>query len=140
MGNQRQYLKSGGFSEYLYQQVGETIIADGVIGKIIKMTEHNNYHDGLPEYSNKSNIYLKFKNKTTNIEQIRIYKNRRAYIDFDWGHTHKVFKKGTVHVHEWFMNDKGEWTRSKNPRYLSDEEISRYGKLFSMKVPNVKLR
>ena len=35
MGGQREYIKSGGFSEYLYHQVGETLSFNGVSGKVM---------------------------------------------------------------------------------------------------------
>lgn len=42
MGNSREYTKSGGFSQYLYHQVGETITAsNGVQGKIV--TEYKDF-------------------------------------------------------------------------------------------------
>ena len=34
MGAQKSYRPSGGFSEYLYHQVGEAIVADGISGKV----------------------------------------------------------------------------------------------------------
>lgn len=39
MGGQREYIKSGGFSEYLYHQVGETLSSNGVSGKVIENRE-----------------------------------------------------------------------------------------------------
>ena len=60
MGAQKSYRPSGGFSEYLYHQVGETIVADGISGKVIKRIELDNTHDGLPLYSNSSRVYFRF--------------------------------------------------------------------------------
>lgn len=34
MGNQRQYLASGGFSEYLYKDESEKVTINGVTGKM----------------------------------------------------------------------------------------------------------
>ena len=59
MGGQRSYLPSGGFKEYLYHQVGDTITANGISGKIISRIDGTPGHDGLPQYSNTSKIYFK---------------------------------------------------------------------------------
>ncbi len=57
MGGQKQYNKSGGFSQYLYHQIGETIVAGGVSAKVVERID--NPHTGLPKYSNTSSLYFK---------------------------------------------------------------------------------
>lgn len=140
MGGQRSYLSSGGFSEYLYHQVGETITANGVSGKVIEPYGDNPSHSGLPQYSNTSSVYFKLDDKTGLIEQARIYDGRKVSYDFDWGHTHKDHKTGTVHVHEWHQDSKGRWIRSSEPRCMNNDEIKKYGELLKKANPNVKLR
>lgn len=140
MGAQKSYRPSGGFSEYLYHQVGEAIVADGMSGKVIKRTEQDNTHDGLPLYSNSSRVYFKLDKERGIIEQARVYDGRRVVLDFDWGHTHKDYKEGTVHVHIWHINDKGKWVRGAEPRLMNNEEIKFYGNLLRKANPNVRFR
>ena len=140
MGGQNSYLPSGGFSEYLYHQVGETITANGVSGKVIQKSGDDRSHNGLPKYSNTSNIYFKIDDKSGIIEQARIYKDRKVTLDFDWGHTHNNFKEGVVHVHEWHEDENGNWVRSKEGRCLNNDEIKKYGELLKKANPTIKLR
>ena len=103
MGNQRNFLESGGFSEYLYETVGEVVTINGLRCKIIKMlSDTNNHYAGLPKFSNTSDIYVGLGPGDVP-RQLRIYKDRRNYKDFDWGHEHinsdgTKFPKGVVHV------------------------------------------
>ena len=49
MGNQRQYIASGGFSQYLYKDESPKVTINGVTGKMIsKVTDPTGTHDGLP--------------------------------------------------------------------------------------------
>jgi hypothetical protein len=140
MGGQRSYLESGGFSEYLYHQVGETITANGISGKVIEPYGNNLSHSGLPQYSNTSNIYFKLDDKTGKIEQARVYDGRKVAYDFDWGHTHKEYNAGIVHVHEWHKNSSGNWVRSSKPRGMNNDEIKKYGPLLKKANSEVRLR
>lgn len=136
MGGQRSYLSTGGFSEYLYHQVGETVTAENISGKIIEKSEDNRSHEGLPLYSNTSKVYFKLDDQSKSIEQARIYDGRKASFDFDWGHTHREFEKGIVHVHEWYTDKHGKMRRRK-PRAMSDNEITIYGKLLKKAYPDI---
>ena len=146
MGLQREYIESGGFSTYLYYQDGETIVSsNGVEGKVVVKIEGTAY-DGLPIFSNTSEVYLK-RGKNGAIIQARIYKDRKPICDFDWDHPHKnkkggeIFEKGVVHVQEFKQKPDGSWYRdSKRARYMSNDEISRYGELIKLADPNAKLR
>lgn len=140
MGGQREYIHSGGFSQYLYYQVGETLSANGEVGKVIDKTGDGRSHDGLPKYSNTSKVYFKLDDVSRMVEQARVYENRRVAFDFDWGHNHGEFHVGVVHVHEWYLNKNGKWTRSGNPRLMNDSEMKKYGELFKKANPNVKFR
>lgn len=140
MGGQRQYLPGGGFSDYQYRQVDETIVAsNGISGKIIaRIDETNEGHSGMPQYSSMSEVYLKISDETHRVEQAGIYKDRRLVYQIDWDHSHGGIEKGVAHVHTF------DWSR-KNPRskkvtMMSDELISRYGELLKKADPNVKFR
>lgn len=142
MGNIREYIQSGGFSQYLYKQVGDIITAsNGIQGKKIIQIDNNNGHYSLPIHSNHSNIYFKQNDSTGEIEQARVYVNRLAAFDFDWGHVHDNFPIGIVHVQSWRKNKHGAWIRdSKSARYMTDEEIHKYGELLKLASPNIKFR
>ncbi len=112
MGKQSSYIPSGGFKEYVYHQVGATITANGLSGKVIDSKNGIPGHDGLPFYSNTSKIYFKMDDHGQ-IEQARIYDGRKAAFDLDWGHTHHSFEKGIVHVHRIYEDENGRlvWDR-----------------------------
>ncbi|MGN0029490.1 MAG: hypothetical protein ACI35Q_07190 [Marinilabiliaceae bacterium] len=141
MGNSREYTKSGGFSQYLYHQVGETITAsNGVQGKIVtEYKEVKKFHSSLPSFSNTSKVYFKLDDLEKNVEQARVYVNRRAALDFDWGHTHGSYRKGIVHVHEWHKTKEGEWQRDSEPRLMASYEIYRYGEIIHLANPEARL-
>lgn len=145
MGSFKRYVATGGFSQYLYYQVGDTITAEnGIQGKVVdKIDSSDNikFHDSLPIYSNTSNVYFKRSDEGNNpIEQARIYTDRKATLDFDWGHTHGEHPKDVVHVHEWHFDKNGHWIRNANPRFMNNEEIANYGDLIKKANPNVRLR
>lgn len=146
MGLQREYIESGGFSTYLYYQDGKTIAtSNGVERKVVSKIEGTAY-DGLPIFSNTSEVYLK-RNKNGEIVQTRIYKDRKPICDFDWDNPHKnkksgeSFEKGVVHVQEFKQKPDGAWYRdSRHARYMSPDEMKRYGELIKKANPNAKLR
>lgn len=93
MGSQKMYIKDGGFSQYLYRQVGEIIKAsNGVEGKVVEKIEGTAY-DGLPTFSNTREVYFKTNGKGE-IIQARIYKDRMPICDFDFDHEHTNAKSG----------------------------------------------
>lgn len=138
MGNTREYIPSGGFTQYLYHQIGDIITApNGIRGKIVtEISDKNNSHPSLPIYSNNSDIYMKLADNDNFVEQIRVYKNRKALLDIDWNHAHDGFKLGQAHIHEWKEIKKGIWVRS-TKRSLTPEEISKYVPLIRMVYPNI---
>lgn len=140
MGGQSAYIPSGGFKEYLYHQVGETITADGIAGKVISKIGGIPGHDGLPHYSNTSKVYFKL-DENGQIEQARIYDGRHSALDIDWGHSHHVFQKGIAHVHEYYQDKDGTWKRDKDhARHLNNDEMKKYGELLKKAYPNIKFR
>lgn len=145
MGLQRLYLESGGFSSYMYYQHGETLTAsNGVQAKVIKKVDGNGIN-GLPIMSKTGEMYLKA-NKSGEIIQARIYKNREPHFDLDWGHPHtnldgEKFPRDVVHVQSFYKGEDGGFVRnSKYARYMTPEEISRYGEILRRINPNIKFR
>ncbi len=145
MGLQRDYNVEGGFLRCLYYQIGDSIsTSNGVVAKVVAKVNGTPF-DGLPTYSKTSEVYLKV-DKNGNVIQARIYNNRKPVCDFDWDHPHQnsngdKFEKGVVHVQEFKQNSKGFWERqSKKARYMSNDEMKRYGELLKKVNPNVKLR
>lgn len=139
MGAAKQYNPSGGFYEYEYHQVGETIHYDGLQGKVIVK---NNLQTGLPPHSGKSDFYANIDAETGKIIQLRLNRSRASHIDFDWGHEHKNldgsnlrFSEGIVHVHTY---EKGK--RNRIARYMNNDEIKRFGALLKSLNPDVKFR
>ena len=150
MGNQREYLPSGGFSQYLYVQHKDfsPIIINGIRGVVVHyLPDKSTDHTGLPTYANTSDVYFRV-GSNGSVIQAKIYRDRRHCIDIDWGHTHtnrkgdgKIFPKGTAHVQTYPVNEKGEAIRySENARLMTEEEISKYGPLILAFNPNVKFR
>lgn len=134
MGNQRQYNPSGGFSDYKYHSVGDVIKADGLTGKVI--AKNDSGPNNLPNYSNTSTYYFRM-GPDGNIDQMRMYENRKMKLDFDWGHVHgdketgKVYPKGVVHVQD---------RETGKVRYMNNAEIKKYAKFLRAADPNVKFR
>lgn len=125
----------------------ETYICDGTIltdssgrsGKVVTEIGDTDYHSSLPSWSKTSEIYFKRDDEGDHaIEQMRVFKNRRVSLDFDWNHSHGEFKKGIVHVHEWYKNKNGKWQRSGKPRYMTLSEIKKYGELLKLANPFIK--
>ena len=58
MGGQNYFNAEGGFSRYLYHQVGEPILINGIHAKVIEVIGTKNHHESLPFFSNTSDIYL----------------------------------------------------------------------------------
>ena len=140
MGGQNSYIPSGGFKEYLYHQIGDTITANGLSGKVIAKIGGKLGHDGLPKYSNTSKIYFKL-DENGIIEQARLYEGRQAFIDIDWGHSHHECKKGVAHVHKYYKDKNGNWRRDeRHVRYLNNAEMKELGPLLKKANPYVKFR
>lgn len=141
MGNSREYIKSGGFSQYLYYQVGQTITAsNGVQGKIVaEYGDENGFHSSLPKFSNSSEVYFKMDDKDAIVEQARVYVDRRVALDFDWNHTHGSYRKGVVHVHEWHKTKDGKWQRDSEPRPMTSYEVYRFGEIIHLANPEARL-
>jgi len=113
-------------------------------GKVVDkyaINPNDKFHSSLPIYSNNSEVYFKKSDKGKHyVEQARVYSNRKAALDFDWGHTHGKHQKGVVHVHVWHQDGKGHWVRGANPRCMNNDEIARYGNLIKKANPNARLR
>lgn len=146
MGGGRHYLKEGGFSEYLYETVGEVKVINGIRAKVVKLkTDECGTHSSLPQFANSSDMYFRLGADGLPC-QAKVYVNRRMCIDFDWGHVHtnpdgSRFEKGTVHVQTYSLNADGSLTRhSDKARLMSDSEIRTYGPVIAAFNPNVKLR
>ncbi len=144
MGNQRLYQESGGFTDYLYKDESAKVTINGVTGKMIsKITDPTGNHDGLPTYSNSSDIYLK-KGKDGLAIQAKVYKDRKVVLDFDWNHEHKnsdgtKFPKGTIHVQVYKVEKNGDIVRiSKSARPMTKKEKEKYGPIIMYFNPNVK--
>ena len=140
MGGARYYREDGGFSQYLYRQVGQTFYYGGLKCKIIEKTTGQNSHDGLPLYSNTSDVYLRIDPDSGKVGQARVYKDRKAALDFDWDREHKNFPKGVVHVHEYEEVDGKLRRKPGEPRLMTDEEIEKYGPILKQADPDVKFR
>jgi hypothetical protein len=140
MGGLKQYIAEGGFSQWLYKKVGETISYKGMSGKIVaKIDDTIPNHAGLPLAANTSDFYIKLSKDDGMPEQIRIYENRKAHLDLDWNHEHKQFKIGTLHVHDYVLDDNGKPDRQ-DARSATNAEIKKYGALIKKLNPKVKLK
>lgn len=139
MGNAKQYLPEGGFTQYLYTTIGARETINGLVCEIVAdKADKNGHHGGLPAFSNTADIYVGLgpENKP---KQLRYYKDRNSYMDFDWGHRHEntdgtVFPRGIVHVQRYPGAHKG------NARYMTDAEIAKFGDIIKHYCPEAILR
>ena len=140
MGGFKKYNPQGGFSEYLYREDGAPISIDGMTVKIITGRDDYTHHTALPAYANTSVAYAKRSDSGDHaVEQLRIYVNRKAAIDFDWNHAHMQCKKGVVHVH--IAPQEGPLhSRPEQVRYMNNSEMARYGKIIKALNPKAKFR
>ena len=145
MGGHRVFNEQGGFNQYLYRTVTQMEINGMQVTTITKIDEAN-HHSGMPFYSQHSDVYLKMESDSDEIIQAIIYKNRRAVLEIDWGHSHHgkkghpSFKEGEVHVHT-LTEENGKVVRSKEPaRWMNDEEMKKYGPIIRYANPNAKMR
>lgn len=73
---------------------------------------------------------------------MRIYVDRKAAFDIEWGHEHGSFHIGDVHVHVWHKNKKGKWVgRGKgmyDARPMTADEKVKYGGLIKSR-PHCKI-
>lgn len=136
MGKFNEYNKAGGFRTYNYVH-RERIIAGDLTGEVLSKYNEKVSHTGLPEYSNTAKIYF-WRARDGRIIQMRIFVDRKAAFDFDWGHTHGRFEKGVVHVHAWTVDDKGRPHRQEPHRTLNSEEIKKYGALLRKADPHIR--
>lgn len=149
MGNQQEYIESGGFSQYLYKDHDGFCAkeANGVRGKVIlDQRDPKGQHYSLPYYANTSDMYFKV-GKDGKVIQGRLYIDRKSVLDFDWGHTHTnasdgmTFTKGTIHVQIYSVDCSGKPIRhSSNARLMTDVEIKKYGPLIKAYNSKVKFR
>lgn len=141
MGGQNYYKAEGGFSQFLYHQVGEIISANGISAKVVEKIDKSDPTQGLPAFANTSELYLGKGRKSGEIVQLRIYKGRKAYMDIDWGHPHKGIPEGKVHVHFYKINAEGKLEKIKgSDRLLNNAEMKKYGPLIKKVAPNAKFR
>ena len=148
MGNQRQYIKTGGFLQYLYEDHPNftPITINGVHGKALRyIADEKIGHTGLPQYANTGDMYFRV-GRDGKVIQGKVYINRKQCIDFDWSHRHvnsdgQSFDKGTVHVQQYEVDSKSVTHRlSDKARYMDKDEIEKYGALIHAYNPNVKFR
>lgn len=152
MGLVKAYRIEGGFSQFLYAH--KDIIREGNLqAKVVFKIGTIKYKESLPTFSNTSDMYFGLKrDKDTGviyIDQLRIYKNRKAYMDFDWGHEHivrkgrkevKRFPAGVVHVQR-FRIIEGLPVRDGNmARLMNNAEIKEYGAFLKKAFPGVRFR
>ncbi len=145
MGGQNYYKAEGGFSQYLYQHVGEAFEMNGLRVKIVEKIGTKDHHEGLPLYSNTSDVYLKIARGSTTgeIEQARIMKDRHAFMDLDWGHQHikgSKFVKGKVHVHFYELKNGTYVKNEKKSRFMNNKEMKLYGSIIHKVAPQAKFR
>ena len=140
MGGFRKYNPEGGFSEYLYHQVEKAVTAGGITAKVVIRIDDDSFHSSLPLYANTSQAYAKRSDEGGHeVEQLRIYKDRKAYLDFDWGHGHGRCVSGVVHVHV-SSGDGHLHSDARGVRYMNNEEMTKYGALIKKLNPHAKLR
>lgn len=153
MGNPKKFMPGGKFSQYLYMPNEDypVIVTGSIKAKVVKnVADPSGRHTSLPLGAGTFDMYFRL-GADGHIAQARVYVNRLACIDFDWGHNHynnpdkggngQWFRKGVVHVQNISFNADGSVSRlSANARYMSDEEIAKYGNIILKFAPDVSFR
>lgn len=110
MGNGSAFL-SGSFDQYY------TVKYIAGIKVITKRNKNKKEADNTPLYSHTPNTMYARRDKNGKVTQISVYKNGIKVKDIEWGHKHKTFQIGDVHVSE-YKNG----IREKEPREPTEEE------------------
>lgn len=148
MGNQRHHLGGGQFDKKLYEAIpGSTIEMHGLKCEIIKkVDDKDGRNSNIPQYSATSDAYLVL-GKDGKVKQLRLFKDHRMSVDYDWGHDHtnigdgKHFSKGTVHVQTYHTNADETISRlTNNARFMNNQEMKIIGEIIHHYNPNVKFR
>lgn len=139
MGGSKDYLETGGFTVYKYEQIGVT--ANGI--KIIEDPSTDNTN--TPMKSNTAyTAYAKYERDTQNVEQVSLYggsDGRSKVKDIDFGHKHdnkqkrnkktiilKTFNENDIHVHQYVNGKRSEIARKPSKKEKRIFMIARYGK------------
>lgn len=127
MGGNKDFLKSGGFSKYEYNEIGYT--ANG-----IKIIQKKHGKPNTPMNSNTANTtYAKINDVSGKLDQITFYKGRQKLKDVDLDHIHvnpgnkRRFEKETIHVHDYLDGDRLRDARSPSKKEKRTIMIARYG-------------
>ena len=148
MGNQREYIKSEGFLQYLYEDHPNfrPVTINGIRGKVLHfIADGIKDHTGLPQYAHTSDMYFRV-GKDGSVIQGKVYVDHKHVMDFDWSHRHvnpdgSAFVRGVVHVQVYEVDSKGVSHRlSDNARYMSNAEITKYGSIIKAFNHDVKFR
>ncbi|MBP5722279.1 MAG: hypothetical protein J6X18_01660 [Bacteroidales bacterium] len=126
-----------------YDSLSPAVTVNGIKGHLIKRKGDSDTHTNLPFYANTSDVYFKISDVTCQIEQARFYSNRRAVMDFDWGHPHgknNEFPEGVVHVQAFNYDSKTKKLRTASTRLMTNEEIAKFGDILKKVNPNIKFR
>ena len=110
MGNGSAFL-SGQFDQYY------TVRYVAGIKIITKRNKTEKESDNTPLYSHTPNTTYARRNKSGKVTQVSVYKDGVKVKDIEWGHKHKTFMKGEVHVSEY-----NNGIREKEPRSPTEEE------------------
>lgn len=114
MGGRGSYIASGGFKNETYKTVGRT--SNGI--KVIKKIDDKISSTNTPLFSNTSKVYA-IAGTDNKIKQVTIYEKRKKKVDIDFGHTHGVFSRNDIHVHDY----SNEGIRNTDARKPTAEEI-----------------
>ena len=136
MGSRGAMNKNGGFNTPLeFHAVGKVeYYLDGrkMSVKILEFTKSTSRK--LPESSNTSDAYV-LMDENNKPKQLRVYQNRIASFDVDFGHAHHYgLKDGLYHVHRISyanINGKETMVRSRDSPKLSPDELKRWGSLIN---------
>lgn len=80
MGGQKYYKAEGGFVQYLYHQVGIVTADNGISAKVVEKINKEDHAQGLPAYSNTSDIYLKKGKESGDIIQAEFIKTGKRIL------------------------------------------------------------
>lgn len=127
MGGEKDYLESGGFSNYEYREIGYT-------DNGIKIIQKKHGKANTPMKSNTPNTnYAKINDRSKELDQVTSYKGRQKQKDIDTGHIHvnpgdkRRFEKENIHVHDYVNGKRLQNARSPSKKEKRMIMIARYG-------------
>lgn len=144
MGNSRLNRKGISVIPYLFRNVQEIKMIDGIKGKVVQdVTDRIGINRKMPKKDPECDLIFILGPDGFPIRAVK-YLMPNLILEFDWNHAHvnhdgTIIPKGVVHVMRYSINISGQAIpMDTSARLMTVSEIKKYGKIIHHYVPHVK--